>query len=122
VIARIRAVTRRCMRAGPARADGTPFEMSGLTVYPSELRAKRDGETMDLSLRDIRILQLLHRNMGRVVDREMFFRQCWGLDHLPNSRTLDQHISKLRKRIERQPRDPEIIRTVHGVGYRFEVV
>jgi two-component system alkaline phosphatase synthesis response regulator PhoP len=120
VVARIRAVTRRCIRVEPSRIDGLSFEMNGLTVYPAELRGKRSDQVIDLSLRDISILRLLHRHVGRVVDREMFFRECWGLEHLPNSRTLDQHISKLRKRIEVQPRDPEIIRTVHGVGYRYE--
>ena len=52
--------------------------------------------------------------------RDRFFSECWGLDHLPNSRTLDQHISQLRKRIERDPANPRVIRTVHGVGYRFD--
>ena len=48
------------------------------------------------------------------------FSRLWGLDHVPNSRTLDQQISKLRKRVEVDPAEPRIIRTVHGSGYRFE--
>ena len=48
------------------------------------------------------------------------FEVCWGLNHVPNSRTLDQQISQLRKRIERDPKDPQIIRTVYGAGYRYE--
>lgn len=119
IVARIRAVTRRCLRT--ARTDeNQAFEMGGLTVLPAELRAERDGLTFDLSLRDVQILRLLLRERGRVVDRDQFFRECWGYDHLPNSRTLDQHISKLRKRIEVDPRVPVIVRTVHGVGYRFD--
>jgi DNA-binding response OmpR family regulator len=117
VIARIRAVTRRCFQTpAPARS----FRMLDLEVAPAELRARRGDEVIDLSLRDVRILELLYRERGRVVDRDAFFRECWGYDHLPNSRTLDQHVSKLRRRIERDPRHPEIIRTVHGVGYRFD--
>ena len=119
VIARIRAVTRRCLRSQP-REEDAPFQMGDLEVSPKELRARREGQTVDLSLRDVRILQTLHRNAGQVVDRETFFSECWGYDHLPNSRTLDQHISKLRKRVERDPRNPDLIRTVHGVGYRYE--
>lgn len=119
IVARIRAVTRRCLRT--ARADeNQPFELGPLTVLPAELRAEREGQTVDLSLRDVQILRVLLRERGRVVDRDQFFRECWGYDHLPNSRTLDQHISKLRKRIEPDPRAPTIIRTVHGVGYRFD--
>jgi DNA-binding response OmpR family regulator len=45
---------------------------------------------------------------------------CWGMNYLPSSRTVDQHISQLRKRIERDPPNPEIILTVHGVGYRYD--
>ena len=57
---------------------------------------------------------------GEVLDRNTIFNECWGEDYLPNSRTLDQHISQLRKRIEVSPKEPKLIRTVHGAGYRFE--
>jgi DNA-binding response OmpR family regulator len=119
VIARIRAVHRRCTRARPRDDDGV-FTMDDLEVAPDELRARRGDEVIDLSLRDVRILQLLWRERGRVVDRDTFFNVCWGYDHVPNSRTLDQHISKLRKRVEADPKNPTLIRTVHGVGYWFE--
>ncbi len=120
VIARIRAVTRRCLagRSNTPRCES--FEMGDLGVFPSELRARREGETIELSLRDVRILELLHRHQGEAVGRETFFNECWGLDHMPNSRTLDQHISQLRKRIEKDHKNPAIIRTVHGVGYRYD--
>ena len=75
---------------------------------------------MDLSLRDLQILRLLYDRKGEPVSRETIFEKCWGLKNVRNSRTLDQHISQLRKRIEEDPKSPQIIRTVHGVGYRFE--
>jgi DNA-binding response OmpR family regulator len=120
VIARIRAVTRRTLRTRGPEPTRAEFSLGDLHVSPAELRARRGEQAIDLSLRDVKILQLLHRERGRVVDREQFFRDCWGYNHLPNSRTLDQHISKLRRRIEVDPKAPAIIRTVHGVGYRFE--
>ena len=89
-------------------------------MFPAELRARRGGDTFELSLREVGILRLLHENAGRVVTRELMFSRLWGLDHVPNSRTLDQQISKLRKRVEADPAAPRIIRTVHGHGYRFE--
>jgi two-component system alkaline phosphatase synthesis response regulator PhoP len=55
-----------------------------------------------------------------VVTRDLLFDRCWGVDHVPNSRTLDQHVSQLRKRIEVDPKLPQIISTVHGVGYRYD--
>lgn len=120
VVARIRAVTRRCLAANSPSPSCETFRMADLQIIPSELRARRGKAAIDLSLRDLRILQLLHRRKGQAVDRETFFNECWGLDHMPNSRTLDQHIAQLRKRIEIDPKNPKIIQTVHGVGYRFD--
>ncbi|MBX3730186.1 MAG: response regulator transcription factor [Candidatus Sumerlaeia bacterium] len=122
VVARIRAVTRRCLANKPPEdhLHLASFRMGDLEVIPAQLRARREDVSIDLSLRDVRILGLLHRERGKVLDRAAIFRHAWGLDHIPNSRTLDQHISQLRKRIERDPRSPCIIRTVHGVGYRYD--
>lgn len=117
VVARIRAVTRRRLTTTPAGPSS--FRLADLEVFPSELRARRGGNTIDLSLRDIKILALLHEKKGVVITRDMFFNKCWGLDHVPNSRTLDQHIAQLRKRIEIDAKNPVIVRTVHGVGYRY---
>ncbi|NVK41717.1 MAG: response regulator transcription factor [Oceanospirillaceae bacterium] len=120
VIARIRAVTRRCLERMAPPPGQDSFSMADLRVWPAQLRAERNGVLIDLSLRDLSILQLLHRNRGRVLSRDELFDACWGRHYVPSSRTLDQHISKLRKAVERDPRNPEIIVTVHGVGYRFD--
>ncbi len=125
VVARIRAVTRRCIATSSERSESgedlnDSFQMVDLTVFPSQLRAEREGTTIDLSLRDIRILRLLFEHANRVLDRPTIFRECWGMKHFPNSRTLDQHISQLRKRIEVDSKNPAIIKTVHGAGYRFD--
>jgi DNA-binding response OmpR family regulator len=123
VVARIRAVTRRYLatrQPADSSPGAAPFEMGDLVVVPDELRARRGDAVVDLSLREVEILRLLHRYSGKVVDRNTLFNHCWGVDYLPSSRTLDQTISQLRKRIEHDPSDPRIISTVHGVGYRYE--
>lgn len=120
VVARIRAVTRRFLAAQGARGAQGPFRMGDLEVFPAELRARRGEAVIDLSLRDVKILEVLHSNRGKVLDRNTIFNHCWGIDYFPQSRTLDQQISQLRKRIELDPRNPKIIRTVHGLGYRFD--
>ena len=120
VVARVRAVARRCFsRKEP---EAREFQMDDLQVIPGELRARRDENIIELSPRDVAILQLLYKNRGRALDRNTIFNHAWGEDYFPNSRTLDQHISQLRKRIEVDPRHPCIIQTVHGVGYRFDGV
>ena len=121
VVARIRAVTRRCLARREGEKSSHPaLKFDDLEVFPAELRARRGQKRIDLSLRDVRILELLHRNKGKIVDRNTLFDKCWGQNYLPSSRTLDQHISKLRKLIESDPHQPRIIRTVHGVGYRYD--
>ncbi len=125
VIARIRAVTRRCMVGAAGNGTGQetgaqPFSFGDLTVFPAELRARRGAQVIDLSLRDTRLLALFARHPGKVLTRYDISEACWDAEHLPTSRTLDQHISQLRKRIEADPRNPRLILTVHGVGYRHD--
>ncbi|RBP53203.1 response regulator transcription factor [Arenicella xantha] len=122
VVARVRAVTRRYRLSEQNSADSEleVFAMGDLRVNLKEMRAERNQQCVDLSLRDCKILQLLHANCGNVVSREQLFNVCWGRDYLASSRTLDQHISMLRKRIEIDPLTPSIIKTIHGVGYRYD--
>ncbi|MFO1351844.1 MAG: response regulator transcription factor [Gammaproteobacteria bacterium] len=120
VIARIRAVTRRCLIRQEPSAARQSFRIGDLDVYPAELRARRGEQAIELSLRDVSILALLHEQRGKVVNRDELYNRCWGRKYLPSSRTLEQHISKLRKAIEHDPRNPEIIQTVHGIGYRYD--
>ncbi len=119
IIARIRAILRRTATRGGPKNDET-FVMDDLRIVPEELRAYRDKVDMPLSPRDVKVLRLLFERRGKVVDRNTLADEVWGVDYFPESRALDQHISQLRKRIEKDPANPRIIRTVHGAGYRFE--
>ncbi len=125
VLARIRAVARRCIVDDETSIDSSSitdddFWMADLEIIPRQLRARRDGELIELTLRELRILQWLASKPGEVAGRDELFRVAWEDNHVPNSRTLDQTISQLRKRIERDPKHPRIIQTVYGVGYRFD--
>ncbi|MBG88297.1 MAG: DNA-binding response regulator [Verrucomicrobiales bacterium] len=121
VVARIRAVTRRCLASRDRRSEAqNEFEMGDLKVVPAELRVYRGQSAIEVSLRDIKILTLLHTQTGKAVSRDLLLNECWGLEYYPNSRCLDQHISQLRKRVEKNAAKPAIIRTVHGVGYRYD--
>ena len=121
VLARVRAAIRRYNLASQPSSSkaNTKFVMDDLEVDPEQLRARRGDQQFELSLRDCKILTLLHVNQDKVVSRDDLFDACWGTRYLPSSRTLDQHISKLRKLIETDPKNPRLIKTVHGVGYRF---
>jgi DNA-binding response OmpR family regulator len=117
VIARIRAALRR---AHPADEKGRRFTMDDLAVHPDALLARREGKMIELTRREVLMLELLHQHAGLPVARDRFLDACWGLDYFPDSRTLDQHVLMLRKKIEQDPANPRIIATVRGVGYRFD--
>ena len=114
LIARIGSALRR---AQVVKTPSVSFQLGPLRVFPAELRAQREDVSMDLTPREVAILKLLHERPGQVLSRDTLLDVCWGLEYMPESRTLDQHIAKLRKKIERV--SEEIIETVRGVGYRW---
>lgn len=119
LLARVRAALRRSATRQQQGRAPQQFQLAGLTVFPDELRAERAGRSLDLTAREVSILSLLHENTGRPVHRDTFLDRCWGLDYFPESRTLDQHIAQLRRKIETDPDSPSMIETIRGTGYRF---
>lgn len=116
LLARVRAVLRR---RGLAEA-GDSFVFGTWTVHPKRLAAVReDGREVDLSTREAKMLALLASRCGEVVSRDELLNECWGMEYFPESRTLDQHVLNLRKKIETDPSRPDLLETVRGVGYRY---
>ena len=114
VMARIRSALRRS-----APRDGTDhFTLGDLTIKPRSMLAERGGKAIELTPREVSMLRLLHDHRGEPVSRDAFLDACWGMDYFPDSRTLDQHIFLLRKKIEPDPANPVIIQTVRSIGYR----
>lgn len=114
VMARIRSALRR----SAPKEQAAQFSLGDLTVSPRSLWAERSGETIELTPREVSMLRLLHDHAGEPVSRDAFLDTCWGVDYFPDSRTLDQHIFLLRKKIEVDPSNPIVIQTVRAVGYR----
>jgi len=115
VMARIRAALRR----SAPRDDADHFTLADLTIQPRSLIAKRGGKTIELTPREVSMLRLLHRHRGEPVSRDAFLDTCWGSNYFPDSRTLDQHIVLLRRKVELDPANPTIIQSVRAVGYRY---
>lgn len=114
VMARVRSALRR---VAPTENDDC-FLIGDLSVRPRALVAARDGRNIDLTPREVSMLKLLHEHKGRPVSRDTFLDVCWGIDYFPDSRTLDQHVFLLRKKIEIDPANPVLIETVRAIGYR----
>jgi len=118
VMARIRAALRR----GGSNNQEKSFSFGNLTVFPDQLAADKDGEMLDLTPREVSMLSLLYQHQGQPVSRDAFLDTCWGVDYFPDSRTLDQHIFLLRKKVELDPGSPQLIQTVRAVGYRYPLL
>jgi DNA-binding response OmpR family regulator len=121
--ARIRAVLRRTQVRRPETpsSEGAPvLRFPGLTVDFKRFSVTRDGEEIQLSRYEAEILRMLIDRMGEVVSRQDLLRKVWGYVHLPTTRTVDNHIARLRKKLERDIDQPVHVVTVHGLGYCFE--
>ena len=121
VVARIRAVTRRTIAQTTVSHDTTTFSFGKWCIMPDQLRGSSEGKQVELSMREVTLLKHFAANEGQVLSRNSIFDACWDESFFPSSRTLDQHIVKLRKKIEDDPKNPRLIHTVHGTGYRYEI-
>ena len=118
LVARIRAVLRRTL----AEANRSPrrYEFPDLLVDFRRFTTMIDGVEHQLSKFEADILRMLIDHQGEVVSRKDLLTKVWGYVHLPTTRTVDNHIARLRKKVERVPEQPTHVVTVHGLGYRFE--
>ncbi|MDF1665900.1 MAG: response regulator transcription factor [Planctomycetota bacterium] len=131
LIARVRAHLRRERRdrsSGDLNAvdDEGPKSLNKVTFGGLEIDFDgyvfyREGTEQSLSNLEWKIFELLIRERGKTVSRERFLREIWGYDRLPVTRTVDFHMSRLRQKIEANPKNPTYLKTVHGIGYRFDV-
>lgn len=118
VSARIRALMRRLDRWDEKPESDGKFAFGPWTVDRERMKAVSEEAEVDLSKREISLLSLLKEKQGKAVSRDSFFKLCWGWDAVPESRSLDQHIAGLRKKLEKDTKNPLLIETVQGVGYR----
>ena len=116
LMARVEAVLRRSAGKS-ARLD--TFHFGDITVDFKKGQVRRQGKVVDLTPRELRLLQFFIEHRGEVVSRETLLDAVWGYDAAPLTRTVDMHVAKLRKKVEKNPGDPRFILTIPGLGYRF---
>ena len=114
--ARVKALLRR---TEPAGAGEKLIEIGGLRIDPAAYRVTRSGKAVPMSTLEFRLLYFLAARPNRVFTRDQLLDEVWGLENYPITRTVDNHIAKLRKKIEASPSVPEHIITVHRIGYKF---
>jgi two-component system, OmpR family, response regulator RegX3 len=117
VVARIRAVLRRAEET--PRADGGTIEIGAVQLDPAKREVRFDRERLELSRKEFDLLELLMRNAGTVVKREQLIEQVWQSRWFGSTKTLDVHVSGLRRKLGDDANDPAYLHTVRGVGFRF---
>jgi DNA-binding response OmpR family regulator len=115
LVARVKAVLRR---ASPPEGDGT-ISIGGLEIDPGGFTVRKGGEELSLTATEFRLLQELARRPKQVFTRELLLELVWNYDYLGDSRLVDAAIQRLRAKVEDDPKQPQLIKTVRGVGYRF---
>jgi two-component system alkaline phosphatase synthesis response regulator PhoP len=116
LLARIEAKLRRApAKAHPA--DGYQFGDIQMDFRRAEVT--RRGEALDLSAREFQLLRYFIEHRGATLTREELLNEVWGYNAMPSTRTVDVHIAWLRQKIEPNPRHPQFILTIHGMGYKF---
>lgn len=121
VMARIRAVLRRAPEgAEPLATDRPVWRFQNLTIDFRRFTVDNGQKEQQLSRYEAEILRMLVDRRGSVVSRKDLLTEVWGYSHLPTTRTVDNHIARLRKKVEINPDRPVHVVTVHGLGYRFD--
>jgi DNA-binding response OmpR family regulator len=115
LLARVRAALRRSSRS--ASSDVTGFD--GICVDFVKMEITRDGQVITLTAQEFKTLKFLMQNAERVISRDELLNEVWGYQNYPSTRTVDNHILKLRQKLEKDPANPVHFRTVHGMGYKF---
>ncbi len=118
LVARIRAHLRRS-RTKPLKKDTSTISFGDVVIDPLTYTGKKGETTFSVSARELALLQYFAARDGEVIERFTLLDEIWGIRYEGTTRTLDQHIAKLRRKIEDDPAQPRYIQTVHGVGYRF---
>lgn len=119
LIARIKAVTRRYSSSASAIHDES-FEMGDFHVDMENYDLYISGHKIELTLKEFELFKLLAQNKGKVLSRNFLLDNIWGYEYYGETRTVDVHIRHLRKKIEKDDKNPQYIETVRGIGYRLK--
>jgi DNA-binding response OmpR family regulator len=118
LVARVRAVLRRA--AAPPQMAGDPLRFGQLTIRPDRRRVELAGRAIDLTAREFDLLEFMARHPGQVFSRDELLDKVWDWAYASDGGTVTVHIRRLRQKIEPEADRPRYIKTVWGVGYKFE--
>ncbi|HEY8548487.1 MAG TPA: response regulator transcription factor [Vicinamibacterales bacterium] len=117
LLARVEARLRR--HVPKDTVDAEAYRFGAIQVDFRKAEVTRDGTVLDLSAREYQLLRYFIEHRGATISRDELLNQVWGYNAMPNTRTVDVHVAWLRQKIEPNPKHPQYIITVHGLGYKF---
>jgi two-component system, OmpR family, alkaline phosphatase synthesis response regulator PhoP len=117
LVARIHALLRRCAR--DTDESNAVFQIGTCSIDSKRFQLKRGTVTEELTAKELRLLQLFHKHPGEVFSRDKLLNEVWGYNYFGTTRTLDQVIVQLRKKLGDSAENPRHLLTVHGVGYKL---
>jgi DNA-binding response OmpR family regulator len=120
LVARVRAILRRSQGAETPLVEILSFDGANLEIDTVQHEVRRDGETVDLTPNEYKLLVTLARYPGRVYSRFELINHVQGYEYEGYERTIDAHVKNLRKKIEPDPKHPRYVETVFGAGYRLK--
>jgi DNA-binding response OmpR family regulator len=121
LLARIQALLRRSGNSASNQADEKPFKIGDATIDPKTFQVKRSKTTGELTARELKLLQFFHAHAGEVLSRDKLLNEVWGYNYYGTTRTLDQVVVQLRKKLGDHGSEPRYLLTIHGVGYKLLV-
>ena len=123
LLARIQALLRRSGGSSAARqeADERPFKIGEAMIDPKTFQVKRGKTVEELTAKELKLLQVFHAHAGEVFSRDKLLNEVWGYNYYGTTRTLDQVIVQLRKKLGDNGGEPKHLLTIHGVGYKLVV-
>ena len=120
VTSRIKAIFRRCSPQKPGKSSSDMLVSGDITLDYNFRRIVIKDETVELTSKEFDLMELFVKNPGKVYTRENLLDIAWGFDYLGDVRTVDVHIRRLREKIEKNPAEPDYIKTKWGVGYYYK--
>lgn len=119
-VSRVKSVLRRAQLKEESRNTITEIPKNGLFVNAQTHQIFNDGDELILTLKEYELLEKLVKSPGRVFTRDELLESIWGYDYVGETRTVDVHIRQIRKKVERDDKNPEKVITVRGIGYKFK--
>ncbi|MGL4760533.1 MAG: response regulator transcription factor [Sarcina sp.] len=116
LVARVKAQLRR---SSGVKTESNLVNFGDVSVNLQTREVRKEGNLVDLTLKEFEILKILIKNKGSIITREVLLDKIWGYEYIGETRTVDVHIRHLRQKIEKDDKNPMFIQTIRGVGYKF---